>query len=917
LPVKNWKIGLFLLAMMAWTGLSGCRKRAPDPSSDADWLQKNPTAAVNPFAAGGALLPTQQLLTPAGTQVELPGMRPQVLALSPDGSILATCGITHELVLVDPATGKVLQHVPLFSKMPGATTPPSANDLKPDPKADSSFTGLTFSPDGSRIYLSNGLGNIQVFGVDKNQFAWPVNVFPLPDTQLQYHRVDVPAGLKTSADGKRLYVVLNASNRLLEMDAQTGQWLRQWPVGDAPYDVAIVGQKAYVSNWGGRRVDASGPKGPIGEGATVRVDPVRFIANEGSVSVLDIQSAKTIKEILTGMHACALARSPDSKFVAVANANSDTISIIDCSTDTVVQTICSRWDSKDFFGASPNALAFDATGSTLYACNGTQNAVAVIDFSPDVSKGGSTLRGLIPTGWFPGAIVSDPPRKAIYVANIKGLGSGKRLPPDEPPKFNSLQFYGTLSLIPNPSSAQLQIMTETVLENDRRRAALASLLPPRPNVLPKPVPDRVGEPSVFKHVIYIIKENRTYDQVLGDMSEGNGGASLCIYGQKVTPNEHKISRQFVLLDNTYCSGAISADGHQWADTAFCTDYVERSFAANFPRSYPFGGTEGGFDALAYSSSGFIWDNVTAHGKSLRDYGEFTLSTSGWASDTHPDWNPGYLDYLNDYVRGTHKTRIGSRAGIPSLAKYLDTQTVGWALEVPDVIRAQKFIADLHAFEKSGTFPDMCILWLPNDHTSATRFGAPTPEAQVADNDLAVGQVVDAVSHSAFWKDTCIFAIEDDTQDGWDHVNAFRTTAYVISPYTKRSAVVDTNYAQPGLMHTMELILGLPPMNQFDAQATPMSDCFMDTPDFTPYDAEQANVYLNEMNPAPVAIRDPLTRQYALASADLPLSQPDQCPEDLLNHILWNAARGSWVPFPDGIGQSGNHTDSDDDDDDDH
>ncbi len=292
---------------MAWTGLSGCKKPAPDPSSDADWLQKNPTAAVNPFAAGGAMLPTQQLLTPAGTQVELPGMRPQVLAFSPDGSMLATCGITHELVLVDPATGKVLQHLPLFSRKPGAAAPPSANDLKPDQNADASFTGLTFSPDGSHIYLSNGLGNIQVFGVDKNQFVWPVNIFPLPDTQLQYHRVDVPAGLKTSADGKRLYVVLNVSNRLLEMDAQTGQWLRQWAVGDAPYDVLIVGQKAYVSNWGGRRVDATGPRGPIGEGATVRVDPVRYIANEGSVSVLDFQTGKTIKEILTGMHACALA----------------------------------------------------------------------------------------------------------------------------------------------------------------------------------------------------------------------------------------------------------------------------------------------------------------------------------------------------------------------------------------------------------------------------------------------------------------------------------------------------------------------------------------------------------------------------------------------------------------------------------
>jgi YVTN family beta-propeller protein len=898
------------LAVIAGAVFFGFRKHAPDLPPDADWLQKNPRAPVAQFGSAGSILPTQQLLTPAGKQIELPGMRPQVLCLSPDGAILVTCGITHELVVLDPLTGAILQQVPLVAKRIGAATKPSSDDLAPDGKADVSYTGLAFSPDGARIFLSNAMGNIQVFAVDAAHKVRAMNVLPLPVTGLDYHRMDIPAGLVVSADGSKLYVALSVSNRVLEMDAATGSWLRQFPTGNDPYDVLLVGEKAYVSNWGGRRVDGTGPSGPLGVGSQVRVDPVRFIANEGSISVIDLKSGKTIKEIIVGLHSCALAKSPDGKFVAVANANSDTISIIDCGSDTVVETISARWDPGDLFGASPNALTFDAGGKTLYVCNGAKNAVAVIDFSP----GGSKLRGLIPTGWYPGAIVNDSARGALYVANIKGVGSGKRQAPGEAAKFNSLDFFGTLSLIAVPDAGHLQTMTQTVLENDRRRAALAALLPPRSGTTPCPVPERVGEPSVFHHVVYIIKENRTYDQILGDMKEGNGDASLCIFGERVTPNEHKMARQFVLLDNTYCSGANSADGHEWADSAFCTDYLERSFAGKFPRDYPFGGDPDGFDAMAYSSSGFIWDNVLAHGKTLRDYGEFTLSTSGWAKTPHPDYNPDFLRYFSDFLNGTNRTRIGSRPGIQSLANYLDTDTVGWALEIPDVIRASRFIKELHAFEELGNLPDLCIVWLPNDHTSGTRPGAPTPEAQVADNDLAFGRIVDAISHSVFWKDTCIFAIEDDTQDGWDHVNAYRTTAFVISPYTRRNTVVDANYNQPGLMHTMELILGLPPMNEMDAQATPMRDCFMDNPDFGWYQAADAQVYLNEMNPPPAAIRDPIARGYAVASASLPLEKPDQCPEDLLNRILWTSVKGSKTAFPAGVGPTGGKSDSDDDDD---
>jgi hypothetical protein len=400
---------------------------------------------------------------------------------------------------------------------------------------------------------------------------------------------------------------------------------------------------------------------------------------------------------------------------------------------------------------------------------------------------------------------------------------------------------------------------------------------------------------VFKHVVYIIKENRTYDQVLGDLKEGNGDPELCVFGQHVTPNQHKIAREFVLLDNTYCSGILSADGHQWTDTAFATDYMEKSFAG-FPRSYPDGMEDEDVDALAYSPTGFIWDNAIAHGKTLRDYGEFAIGITAW-KDPQVKTAPKFLDYYRDFVNQTGLIQIGSRPAIESLRPYICTNTIGWNMDVPDVFRAAQFIKELRQFERSGNLPELIIICLPNDHTSGTKEGSPTPAAQVADNDLAFGQIVEAISQSRFWKETCVFAIEDDPQDGWDHVSGYRTTAYVVSPYTRRRAVVHTNYNQTSLVRTIELILGLPPMNQMDATATPMFDCFTDQPDFTPYTAVTNNMPLDQMNPPKKAIKNPLQRHFASASAKLPLGQVDRCPEDLLNRIIWHAQKGSQAPYP--------------------
>jgi hypothetical protein len=409
------------------------------------------------------------------------------------------------------------------------------------------------------------------------------------------------------------------------------------------------------------------------------------------------------------------------------------------------------------------------------------------------------------------------------------------------------------------------------------------------------VPERIGEPSVFNHVFYVIKENRTYDQVLGDDPRGNGDADLCIFGERITPNQHKLAREFVLLDNTYCAGILSADGHQWSTTAFSTDYMEKSFAG-FPRSYPDGMGVDEDDALAYSPAGFIWDNVLAHGRTLRNYGEFAAPKVRWR-DPDRKGSPDFLACYRAWKGESDAVIFESYPMIESIRPHQPSHYVGWEMSVPDQYRADVFIEELKRYERDGGLPDLLIICLPNDHTSGTSEGAPTPAACMADNDLAFGRIVEAITHSRFWKESVILGIEDDPQAGWDHVSGYRTTAYCVSPYTKRGQVVSTQFNTTSVLRTIEQILGLPPMNQFDASATPMFDCFADQPDFTPFDAVPNNVPLDQMNPAPRAILDPLLRKPARQSARLNFREVDRAPEDVLNRILWHAMKGSETPYP--------------------
>ncbi|MCX6568632.1 MAG: bifunctional YncE family protein/alkaline phosphatase family protein [Candidatus Aminicenantes bacterium] len=847
-------------------------------------------------APSRTVLPVNQVVTPVGIQITLPGLRPQALALSPDGKLLAVAGKTPEIVILDPASGAVRQRVALPAEKQMEQHPQASSPmiLDPDDKGQLSYTGLVFSPDGGRIYMSNVDGSIKVFAVAADGAVAPSHTFPLPSAAAPRRAEEIPAGLALSGDGGRIYVCGNLSNRLLELDTATGAVVRTFDVGVAPFEVVLTGGKAYVSNWGGRRPEPGDLTGPAGQGTEVRVDPVRHIASEGSVSVIDLASGKAAAEIPVQLHASALALSPDRRYLICANAASDNLSVIDTTIDSVVETVWAKASPADLFGASPNALAFSPDGKTLYVANGTQNAVAVVRFEPGARK--SRLTGLIPVGWFPGALAFDASRKTICVANIKGHAiEPTPYKPTGAPGFNSHQYHGSVSIVRALRKSELRAMTDVVYANYRRERIALALREPRRNQPPRPVPERIGEPSVFKHVVYVIKENRTYDQVLGDVGKGNSDPDLCIFGEKVTPNQHKLVREFALLDNTYCSGILSADGHQWSTTAFGTDYLEKSFAG-WPRSYPDGMGPDEIDALAYAPSGFIWDNALKHGVSLWNFGEFTMQNCGW-TDPARKGDPEWKDYWDEYLNGRGEVRIGSVPAIETVRPFSPTDTLGWNMAVPDVWRARYIVNQIAAWEKEGRMPQLIFICLPDDHTSGTSEGSPTPEACAADNDLAFGRIVEAFSHSSFWKETVIFGIEDDPQNGWDHVSGYRTTAYCASPYTKRGAVVSTQYNTTSILRTIEQILGLPPMNQFDATATPMFDCFTGTPDPAPFDAVPNVIPLDRMNPPKEKIADALLRRQAIQSGRLNFKRIDACPEDTLNRILWHAVKGSAVPYP--------------------
>ena len=695
------------------------------------------------------------------------------------------------------------------------------------------FKGIVFSPDGRRVYASRMKGGILVAQVSKDGKLTLAKPIEVPVKRHRHGDSSVPAGLAISADGKTLYAALNLKNSLGIFDLASGEMKQEIPVGNAPYDVVLVGDNAYVSNWAGRLPSGGSPTGPSGGAPPVRVDPVRNIANDGSVSIVDLKSGKEIAQVVVGLHPSGLAATPDGKHVVVANASSDTLSVIDTSSHKVVEAISTKPAERLPFGSAPNAVAISADG---------QRSVR-IKRHEQLGCRPSNLHRHTANCWAACRRAGTRPvSRTMPTANrctsptLKGIGSRnkswegqRKVNGNVVFGYNSHDAQGTLTFMKLPSDKELATQTKIVLANNRVEGNRERARRRRgPNRSPRPVPERHGEPSVFKHVVYIIKENRTYDQVFGDVKRGEGDPSLCIFGEKVTPNHHKLVDEFVLLDNFYCSGVCSADGHQWTDEAYVTDYLEKAFGG-WPRSYPYPGG----DAMAYARAGFLWDNVLAHKKTLRIYGEFTTAKMKWKDPKRAGESAvhGSLSRLSGKARG--RSRSSSRPASRRSSRISARPRPGFTLTIPDVHRAGQFIDELHGYEKKGELPNLLIMILPNDHTSGTRPGMPPPESAVADNDVSLGRIIEAISHSKFWKDTCIFVVEDDPQMGFDHIDGHRTVALVVSPYTRRKVVDSTNYNQTSMVRTIELILGLPPMNQIDASATPMNSCFMEKADLDP------------------------------------------------------------------------------------
>lgn len=681
-----------------------------------------------------------------------------------------------------------------------------------------------------------------------------------------------------AANSKLAVVPLTHDNQLAVVDLATQSVKGKIPTGIAPFAAVISADSstAFVSNWGGRipkSGDLTAPTGLDLNADQVVVDQ-RGIASTGTVTRVDLAAMQPGATIAVGLHPTALAWDEPERRLYVANSNSDSISVIDTTRNTVLRTIALDPFSIKAAGIAPTALALSNDRKTLYAACGGINAIAVLD-----SQTG-TLRGMIPTAWYPNHLALSPDGKWIAVSALLGVGPGWR---DAPNKKYVHADRGSVAVLPVPSEAQLASYTNAVAANNRLQLAGA---PERatPHVTqPTPVPASSGDPSLIDHVIFIIKENRTYDQVLGDIAKGNGDPSLTMFGRNVTPNQHKLAEEFVLFDNFYATGGNSADGHQWLTQANETDYVLWPGYAG--RSYPFDGT----DPIAYSKNGFLWDYALARGKSVRIYGEYSGVQREPASKRH-----AYLTSWRDGTDFTHQWT--TKAPITALNKLIAPNYPAYTTTIPDVIRAQIFLADLKRMETESSMPNLMLVQLPSNHTNGTDPSVSTPQAMVADNDYALGQIVEGLTKSKFWPKMAIFIVEDDAQNGVDHVDGHRTVALAVSPYIRRGQVDSTFYSTQSMVKTIELILGLPSMSLFDLIAEDMRAAFTGHPALAPYTALAPTISLFDENPATQALKGE-PRQAAIQSSRMHFEIPDAAPTERLNRILWHAVMGWNVPYP--------------------
>lgn len=683
---------------------------------------------------------------------------------------------------------------------------------------------------------------------------------------------------KPNPRGQRLAVLpLIYNNQLAVIDLNSGKLIGRPNVGIAPFGAAISadGTVAFVTNWGGRlpkNGDLTATTGLQPDADHVVVD-ARGIASTGTVTRIDLTTMKVTHTIAVELHPTALVWDETRNRLYVANSNKDSISVIDTTTNKVLQTrTLSTPTTKGF---APSALALSQDGNTLFAACGGLNAVAVLEAKTMM------VAGYIPTGWYPNALALSPDGKQLAISTLLGPGSGWR---EAPNKRYVHTYRGSVCVVPVPDEAQLNSYTAVVWENNHLAKPASAVAHSATKRAPVAIPERAGDPSLIEHVVFIVKENRTYDQVLGDIPKGNGDPSLVMFGEDVTPNHHRLADQFVLLDNFYASSGNSAQGHQWVTQANETSYCLWPGYAG--RSYPYDGS----DPIAYSDGGFIWDAALKMKKTVRIYGEFAGNMNGVQmpsrAQLHERWKAGE-DFSNTW---------NITAPIKPLNAILAKNFPSYTNVIPDVIRAQIFNKDVKKWEAEGKMPNLVFLQLPNDHTSGTNPGRSTPKAMVADNDLALGQIVEALTKSPFWKKMAIFVVEDDAQNGVDHVDGHRTVALAISPYTRRGHVDSTFYAQQSILKTIELILGLPTLSLFDLIANDMRASFTNTPDFTPYQAVEPKQSLFELNPPLTSLKGQARRD-AIASMKMRFDVPDAAPTEALNRIVWRQVMGSKLPYP--------------------
>lgn len=806
---------------------------------------------VGALLDGAFLVPTYQRVGPIPSSTCLPG-RPVDMSVSPDGTLLAV-KVSNGLVFVELPALKVVQVLPL----------PKLNVDFPLHLGGNAPAGLLWSQDGSEVWETDAFTALHgARRTADGRFEWSdvVNL-PFPRSAI-IERTDKNAGNTLgpapigifSGGGSHAWVALSRSNALADVDLARHRVAGEISVGVAPYGISGARAKLYVTNWGGA---TPRPGAPFADssGSRVSIDPKTGVANSGSVSVIDAQADREIRQLRVGLHPSAIVSSRDGRNVYVANANSDSVSVIDTSRDVVTRTL--HLQPAEAPGLAPDALAVGPDNAVLYVAEGGANQVVVVDL-----RSGRT-RLVTDTGWYPSAVISTG--RSLYVASLKGIGSRARdagfaftYMPDRRGGYNVYDYVGVVQAVSSASSQ-----------------------PARPESAPN-VAGAAFLHRTFHHVVYIIKENHTYDDIYGDLPQGNGDKTLCLFCGRATPNQHALARRFGIFDNFYVNGTLSADGHNWTDEANATDYLERSLSG-WARSYP----SAGGDPLAYSSEGFIWNRVISAGLSFRDYGEFIPDLRAFFAEGRArrvSWSETY----SDYVHHTHRISWRQEVDIAPLRPYVDTAYPSYSLRISDQYRASVFIKDFEGLAARNAVPSLMLVALPNDHTAYATPGFPTPVAFAADNDLALGRIVAAISHSRFWRDTAIFVVEDDAQDGVDHVDGHRTAALVISAHNRPALVDGHFYNQTSILHTIELIFGLAPLTRFDKDAPEIVYPFQAQPDLRPYQAVQNAVPLDTLNPSAAALRG-LDRRAALASATFPIEREDAVDPELSRAALQRAA----------------------------